>query len=75
MKRDIFPCLWFDNVAKEAADFYCSAFGNANITSENPIVVELEIFGQKFTCLNGGTKFQCNPSISFFVIFETAKEL
>ena len=24
MAQPIYPCLWFDNQAKEAAEFYCS---------------------------------------------------
>lgn len=28
----ITPCLWFDNQAEEAAEFYCSIFKNSKIT-------------------------------------------
>ena len=75
MKNLIYPCLWFDFKAKEAADFYCSVFNDTKITDENPIVVVFESSGQKFLCVNGGPEFKLNPSISFFVVCETEAEL
>jgi len=71
----IYPCLWFDGKAKEAAEFYCSVFDGSAITSENQMVVTFESSGQKFMCLNGGPEFTINPSISFYVICETEKEI
>ena len=71
----IYPCLWFDGKAKEAADFYCSVFEKSVIVSENQMVVIFESSGQKFMCLNGGPGFKINPSISFYVICETEKEI
>lgn len=71
----IYPCLWFDGKAKEAADFYCSVFDDSVITSENQMVVTFESSGQKFMCLNGGPGFTINPSISFYVICKTEKEI
>lgn len=75
MKNSIFPCIWFDGNAKEAAKFYCSAFGNSAIKSENPMVVIFELNGQKFMGLNGGPMFKPNASVSFFVNHETPEEL
>jgi predicted 3-demethylubiquinone-9 3-methyltransferase (glyoxalase superfamily) len=75
MKNSIYPCLWFDGNAKEAAELYCSAFGNSAIKSENPMVVIFELNGQKFMGLNGGPMFKPNPSISFFVNCETPEEV
>ena len=31
MENTIYPCLWFDGNAKEAAEFYCSVFNNSVI--------------------------------------------
>ncbi|WP_206611066.1 VOC family protein [Mariniphaga sediminis] len=73
MKQPIYPCLWFDQKAKEAAEFYCTVFG-AEITDENHFVSIVETAGQKFMCINGGPKFKPNPSISFFVVYETEQE-
>lgn len=75
MKNSIYPCLWFNGNAKEAADFYCSVFINSEITAENQFVVMFESSGQKFMCLNGGPEFSFNPSISFFVVCETEQEV
>lgn len=75
MSNLINPCLWFDGKAKEAAGFYCSHFKDSRITTDTPMVVTFESAGQKFTCLNGGPHFKCNPSISFFYICETEKEI
>ncbi len=75
MKNLIHPCLWYDGNAKEAAEFYCSVFDNSRITSENHMVVNFESSGQTFMCLNGGSQFKLNPSISFYVICETEEEV
>jgi predicted 3-demethylubiquinone-9 3-methyltransferase (glyoxalase superfamily) len=75
MTHPIYPCLWFDGKAKEAADFYCSVFANSVIKSENPMVVMFESAGQKFMFLNGGPHFKLNPSISFYVVCETVEEV
>jgi predicted 3-demethylubiquinone-9 3-methyltransferase (glyoxalase superfamily) len=75
MNNLIYPCLWFNGKAKEAAEFYCSVFNNSHITTDTPIVVTFESAGQKFMCLNGGPGFKINPSISFFKICETEKEV
>lgn len=75
MKNQIYPCLWFDGKAKEAAEFYCSVFPGTFIASENPLVVTISSAGQKFMFLNGGPHFVLNPSISFFVVCETVDEV
>jgi predicted 3-demethylubiquinone-9 3-methyltransferase (glyoxalase superfamily) len=75
MTNLIYPCLWFDGKAKEAAEFYCSVFKNTIITGENQFVVAFESAGQKFLCLNGGPAFSINPSISFYVLFDTEQEV
>jgi predicted 3-demethylubiquinone-9 3-methyltransferase (glyoxalase superfamily) len=71
----IYPCLWFNGNAKEAATFYSSVFPDTIITDESPFVVNFESSGQKFMCLNGGPEFPINPSISFFVVCETIEEV
>ncbi len=74
MKNTIYPCLWFDGKAKEAAGYYCSVLDNTSITEENDIVVTFESAGQKFMCLNGGPEYTFNPSISFYVICKSEEE-
>ncbi|MCK9423205.1 MAG: VOC family protein [Bacteroidales bacterium] len=75
MKNPIYPCLWFDGKAKEAAEFYCSIFDHSVITTETPLVVIIESAGQKFMFLNGGPQFTINPSVSFYVLYEKEKEI
>lgn len=75
MNNSIYPCLWFDGNGKEAAEFYCSVFNNSVITADTPMVVMFESSGQKFMCLNGGPQFTFNPSVSFFVLCETEREI
>lgn len=75
MTHKLFPCLWFDKNAKDAASLYCEVFPNSKILSENPMVCDFELDGQKFMGLNGGPHFKPNPSISFFVLYENTDEL
>ena len=67
MNNSIYPCLWFDGKAKEAADFYISVFENGKICADTPMVSIFELHGKKFMGLNGGPMFTINPSISMFV--------
>jgi predicted 3-demethylubiquinone-9 3-methyltransferase (glyoxalase superfamily) len=75
MTQSIYPCLWFDGQAKEAAEFYCTVFPDTHITADTFMVVNFEASGQRFMCLNGGPSFTINPSISFFVVYESEEEL
>lgn len=75
MSHPIYPCLWFDGKARDAADFYCSVFAETTIASENPLVVTINAAGQKFMLLNGGPFFTLNPAISFYVICDTVMEV
>jgi predicted 3-demethylubiquinone-9 3-methyltransferase (glyoxalase superfamily) len=75
MNNKIYPCLWFDGKAKEAAEFYCTIFENSKITANNPLVVTFEICGKKIMALNGGPMFSINPSISIFVTSNNDNEI
>ncbi len=75
MNNSIYPCLWFDGNAKEAAELYCNAFEDAALKICTPMVVTFYIKGRQFMGLNGGPSFRPNPSISFFNICKTADEL
>ena len=71
----MYPCLRFDGQAADAAELYSEVFRNSRILGENPIVVTIELHGQKFMLLNGGPMYEPNPSISFMVLCETAEEV
>lgn len=89
--HQITSCLWFDNQAEDAAQFYTSAFDNAEITtttyyskeSSGPsgkpegsvMTVSFEIENFSFLALNGGPVFKPNPSISFFVNADSKEEV
>ncbi len=75
MKNKLYPCLWFDGKAKEAATYYPSVFENSKIISENPLVVMFELDGMQFMGLNGGPQFKINPSISFFIYCDSTEEI
>jgi predicted 3-demethylubiquinone-9 3-methyltransferase (glyoxalase superfamily) len=74
MTTPVFPCLWFDGKAKEAAELYCSVFKNSAISIETPLVVTFELNGHKIMGLNGGPMFQINPSISLYVTCDSVAE-
>jgi predicted 3-demethylubiquinone-9 3-methyltransferase (glyoxalase superfamily) len=79
----ISPCLWFDDRAQEAAEFYTGIFPNSKIVNishygeagqqvlgkpaESVLTVAFELDGQMFTALNGGPTFKFNEAISFQV--------
>ena len=89
--QKITPCLWFDNQAEEAANFYVTVFKNSKIDhvtlygkegyeihgmKEGTVMtVDFEIASQKFVALNGGPVFKFNEAISFQVFCDTQKEL
>jgi predicted 3-demethylubiquinone-9 3-methyltransferase (glyoxalase superfamily) len=91
MTNQIAPCLWFDNQAGEAANYYTSIFKNSKIENINyygkegfeihgqqegtVLTVTFKINGQPFTALNGGPLFKFNESISFQVFCETQEEI
>lgn len=75
MNQEIYPCLWFDGKAKEAANFYCSVFKNSKIINETPMVVIFELNGKKFRGLDGGPEFEFNESISFVISCDTQEEI
>jgi predicted 3-demethylubiquinone-9 3-methyltransferase (glyoxalase superfamily) len=75
MKEKITPCFWYNGQAKEAATLYCSVFANAKITSQSPIVTEINVSGHSITLLDGGPMYQPNPSISFYYICDTEQEI
>ncbi len=82
--QKIMPNLWFNKEAKEAAQFYIDTFGkNSRIISEVTLsntpsgdtdIITFEILNQQFMAINAGPLFKINPSISFFINFDPAKD-
>ncbi|MHA8067186.1 VOC family protein [Aquirufa sp. ROCK2-A2] len=75
MLQEIGFCLWFDQKAKEATQFYQTVFSDITLQSENPMAVNYRLFDRKFMHLNGGPGYPINPSISFFVNFESEEDI
>jgi predicted 3-demethylubiquinone-9 3-methyltransferase (glyoxalase superfamily) len=74
MNQSIFPCIWFNNNGEDAAKFYTETFGG-KIVVKSPMVLNLELLGQKFMILNVSSAFEINASISFMVFCENEKEV
>jgi predicted 3-demethylubiquinone-9 3-methyltransferase (glyoxalase superfamily) len=74
MTSPVYPCLWYNNQAKEAAELYCSVFKDSAIVTETPTVVSFQLNGKKIIGLNGGPMFEKNPSISLFVYCDSVAE-
>lgn len=75
MTSKMYPCLWFDGKASEAAQYYCSIFKDSKIISENPIVSLFELNENKFMALNGGPKYKFTPATSFVIECDTQEEI
>lgn len=89
--RPIVPCLWFDDQAAEAAEFYTSLFPGSGVGSTgrygkegyeihgrpdgSVMTVGFRLAGRAFTALNGGPHFRFTPAISLFVVCETEAEI
>lgn len=74
MNQSIYPCVLFDGNAKEAAEFYLSAFPGGRITTDNGIVVFISLSDQKFMLLNG-PRVTVNPSASFMYMTDSPDEV
>jgi len=75
MTKTIYPCLWFNGNAKEAATHYCNIFPNSKILSENPMVVTFELNGNKFMGLNGGPQYKFSPANSYVITCDNQAEI
>ena len=77
----ITPCLWFDNNAEEAVEFYKTVFKNAKLISADKmpdgkvVVVFFEIEGQQFMGINGGPMFKHSEAFSIYVDCKSQQEV
>src|SRR5262249_12580446 len=76
----VYPCLWFDGTAEEAATFYTSLLPNSRVDrlwrspAETPsgpagmvLTVDFTLAGNHYQGLNGGADFKFNEAISIVV--------
>jgi predicted 3-demethylubiquinone-9 3-methyltransferase (glyoxalase superfamily) len=75
MTKQIYPCLWFDNQARAAADFYCTIFPDSKIISDSGLVVNFELNGRFFMGLNGGPNLKFNEAVSFVITCKDQAEI
>jgi len=91
IRQTITPCLWFDDQAEQAAEFYISIFKNSKVVKTaryleagqefhqkkpgSVMTVVFELDGQCFTALNGGPIFKFNEAISLQVHCDTQAEV
>ena len=84
----LFPCLWFDGNAEEAADFYVTLLPESHVDNvwrspaETPsgpagmvLTVDFTVAGQRFQALNGGPAFTFNEAVSFVIDCEDQAEV
>jgi predicted 3-demethylubiquinone-9 3-methyltransferase (glyoxalase superfamily) len=84
----IYPCLWFDGRAEEAATFYTGLLPHSHVdrifrspadTPSGPagmvLVVDFTLGGERFQGLNGGPDFTFNEAISFVIECEDQAEV
>ncbi|MBI4068386.1 VOC family protein [Candidatus Kaiserbacteria bacterium] len=82
--QKITPHLWYDKEAKEAAEFYVSAFGGDSkvkgvqtlhdTPSGDTDVVSFELLGKSFMAISAGPYFKFTPVISFIVNFDPSRD-
>lgn len=77
--QTITPHLWYDQAAKEAAEFYTAVFPDSHITSLTTLhdtpsgdcdMVSFTLWGYGFMAISAGPIFTLNPSISLMVNFD-----
>ena len=89
--QKIVNCLWFNNQAEEAANFYTAVFKNGKIGRKqyydeetakatgqkagSLLTIEFSIEGQEFMALNGGPVFNFTPAISLLVSCKNQAEV
>jgi len=81
------PCLWFDDKAEEAANFYTGIFPDAEITQitrypdDTPglggqvLTVSFQLNGTPYLALNGGPQFTFNEAVSLMVNCDDQDEI
>ena len=86
--RTLYPCLWFDGKAEEAAQFYASLIPDSHVdkvwrspadTPSGPagmvLTVDFTVGGQRLQALNGGPDFTFNEAVSLVYECEDQAEV
>ena len=73
--------LWFSDQAEEAVNLYTSIFQNSRVLNViyGPdgavLTVEFELFGSKYTALNGGPLYSFNEAFSIVILCDNQLEV
>ena len=89
--REMNICLWYNDQAEEAAEFYTSIFQDSEIGQVSrfgtegfeyhgkpegtAMTVDFRLNQMKFIALNGGPKFKFNEAVSIVVYCDTQEEI
>lgn len=84
--QKITTCLWFDDQAEQAMNFYVSIFKNSKVLSVmrwpeghadegKVLVTTFELDGVSFQALNGGPQFKFSEAISQSIDCKTQEEV
>jgi predicted 3-demethylubiquinone-9 3-methyltransferase (glyoxalase superfamily) len=85
--QKIYPCLWYDNQAEEAARFYTSIFKHSRIENISyygdagpgkkgtVLTITFQLNGQEIMALNGGPEYKFTPAMSLFVNCDDQEEV
>jgi len=85
--KKMYPMLWFDDQAQEAANNYVSIFPHSKVgtitrygpagpgTEGTVMTVDFQLDGQQFVALNGGPEFRFTEAISLVVPCESQAEV
>ncbi len=85
--QKIRPCLWFNQVAEEAINFYVSVFKNSSIENiaryseagpgepGSAMVINFTLEGLEFMAINAGPEYPFTPAISLYVDCATQAEV
>jgi predicted 3-demethylubiquinone-9 3-methyltransferase (glyoxalase superfamily) len=85
--KKITNCLWFNDDAEEAIEFYCSLFPNskrgavtrcpkgAPLPEGTLFTATFELLGREYMALNGGPMFKFTEAFSMVVHCDTQQEI
>lgn len=83
----IYPSLWFDDQAEEAANYYVSIFKNSRILTiarypagapgpeGSVMTVDFELNGHRINAINGGPQFTFTEAVSLLVDCDSQEEV
>ena len=87
MSPKVKTCLWFDDQALPAAEFYCSLIPDSRIDHvsrhiehathgkpDSVLAVEFTLGGTRYQAINGGPHFQLSEAVSISVSTEDQSE-